>query len=383
MQSMRIHSVDVILLAVALDVSAVRNAVIATGSQAKKEALLCRVRLEDGIVGECYVTLLGATGVDVAQVAAGVLAPRLQGMDGGRPVVCWQAMMGYARKSFWNRPIALRAMACIDGALWDAAGKAAGMPLHRLWGGAREQLPVVMMDSRWHAREPVQSLCDRLVSLREMGFAGCKLKVGVHSPFGPEADAQRLCQARESVGPGFQLFADANQGWALPEALAFMRGAQQAGLAWLEEPCHWPDDKRGMARLRATSLVPICAGQMESTGAGCQDLIDAASIDICNADASFCGVGVWREIAALAAASSIDMVHHMEPQLGAALSASVARGRHLEVYDEPADPFWYRMVVNRPHPAGGVISLPQTPGWGWTLDQDFIDAHCVAAGGKV
>lgn len=372
MRSMQIHSIQVTVLSVPLDTREIKNTEIAKGSQPHKEAILCRVRTECGVLGECYMTVLGASGREIGRLAAEVFAPLLCGHDASRPVACWTAMYRYVQSSFWDRALALRAMACIDGALWDAVGRYAQLPLHRIWGGAKDRLPIVLMDSRWHPDEPVESFVERISALQEQELAGCKIKVGIHSPAGPLADARRLCKVREAVHSSFKLFADSNQGWSLDEALRFARAAQEASLEWLEEPCRWPDDRNSMVQVRAAGLLSICAGQMESTDTSCRDLIAAAAIDVCNVDASFCGVSVWRRVAELAASFSVDMVHHMEPQLGAALAGSLAHGRHVEAYDEPADPFWYRMVTNRPLPVAGEIVLSDLPGWGWTLDEDFI-----------
>ena len=87
-------------------------------------------------------------------------------------------------------------------------------------------------------------------------------------------------------------------------------------LRWFEEPCHWDDDKRDMAQMRALSGMPICAGQSESTLQGCRDMIREGAIDICNLDASWGGgPTVWLRVAKMAQAFGIEMAHPVIPEV--------------------------------------------------------------------
>src|SRR5690606_34357433 len=113
------------------------------------------------------------------------------------------------------------------------------------------------------------AIAREMADLREQGFAGCKLKVGAKSP---EEDAERVRAAREGAGSGFALMPDPNQGWTYDEALRFARLVEPQDVLWLEEPCHWSNDRADLARLRRTVPIPICAGQSEISRAGCREL---------------------------------------------------------------------------------------------------------------
>src|SRR3984893_8405429 len=105
---------------------------------------------------------------------------------------------------------------------------------------------------------------------RRGGMAGCKFKVGGLSP---PADAQRVDAARKAAGPDFIPAVDANRGWTADEAIHFAILVETLDIRWFEEPCHWYDDAGQMARVRASTQIPICAGHSEITSHGRRSLI--------------------------------------------------------------------------------------------------------------
>ncbi len=369
-----IESIEAILLAVPLAHRDINLVAVKKGSSLY--AILVRIRTADGILGECYTSALGTDPGAVTQFIDQELAPLLVGRNACAIEACWDTMFSRTRPAYWSRAIAMRALACVDCALWDVVGKITGLPLHKLWGGFRESLPVVVMDSAWHVDENSTAFGKRIEAMRKAGLGGCKLKVGMNSPLGPRGDAERMKIARDAAGADFLLFADANQGWTPVEAMQFSKRVEELQLRWLEEPCGWNDDKRALAQVRATGHISIAAGQMEIAAEGCRDMMAAAAIDFCNFDAQRGGgATAWRRIAATADCYGIGVVHHQGPQLGGHLAASVRNGTHLEVYDAALDPFYYEMVLNRPSFNSGWSSLPDEPGWGWQLDERFITRY--------
>src|SRR3954468_21857603 len=104
-------------------------------------------------------------------------------------------------------------MACVDSALWDALGKALGLPLATLWGGYRDRLPAICIGGYYSDDEADGARQGE--PYREPGFGGCNFTVGGPSP---EADARRVRLAREAVGEDFVLMVDANQGYTRTQA---------------------------------------------------------------------------------------------------------------------------------------------------------------------
>ena len=145
------------------------------------------------------------------------------------------------------------ARAALDIALWDLAGKAAHQPLLRLWGG------------RWRALATTTTIgvCDvpeTLAAARrwvvEQRFRALKIKIGEDA----DLDIRRLRALREEFGAGVALRADANQGYTMEQAHAFLAGVADLGLELVEQPLP-AADLEGLKELRAGSGVPIFADE--------------------------------------------------------------------------------------------------------------------------
>jgi L-alanine-DL-glutamate epimerase-like enolase superfamily enzyme len=193
-------------------------------------------------------------------------------------------------------------------------------------------------------------IAEELAAYRDMGMAGCKLKVGGRSP---AEDAERVAAARAAAGDDFVLAIDANQGYTVAEAVDLARRVAGLSVRWFEEPCRWHNDRRGL-----------------------RDLMEAGAIDVCNFDSSWSGgPTAWRRCAAVAHAYDVQMAHHEEPQVGLHLIASQAHGTYAECFHPDRDPFWWNLVANRPEAVGGEVALPQGPGLGWELDREYIERY--------
>jgi L-alanine-DL-glutamate epimerase-like enolase superfamily enzyme len=337
-----------------------------------RSTIVTRVFTEEGIVGEAYCGDEDAGLLEIDEIIRLEIAPRLIGEDGLRIERMW----GLARPATFDilrdRRLGLVASACIDAALWDAIGKTLGQPLHRLWGGYRDTIPVITIGGYYGQ----QDIAEEVAGLVESGLAGMKFKVGGLSP---EEDAERFRIARTTAGDEFVLCADANQGWAPAEAISFANRVADLDLHWFEEPCIWSNDRRAMRDVRFAGGVRVCAGQSEFSAGGCRDLMVEGAIDFCNFDSSWSGGPTeWRRVAAAAVAFDVSMAHHEEPHIAAHLLASIPHGTFVEVFHPDRDPIWWNLVANRPQIVDGHIALPGGPGFGWELDRDYIEAHRVA-----
>jgi D-arabinonate dehydratase len=269
--------------------------------------------------------------------------------------------------------VALRAQACIDSAVHDAIGKLLGQPLHVLWGNPRETVPTVALGGYYRERNELEGLAEEVAELKAFGIGGLKLKVGGRTP---AEDEKRARAVRRAGGDDFILACDANQGWTRQEAIEFARRTADLGLRWLEEPCKWDNDRRDMAAVRQQGGVPVSAGQSELTRFGCRDLMLAEAIDICNFDASWGGGPTeWRRVAALAMSFGVKMMQHIEPQIGVMLVAGATNGAFAEVMLPWRDPFFYKLIAGQNAYCDGSYPLPAKPGWGLTLDVDYLE-HC-------
>src|SRR5688572_71803 len=185
-----------------------------------------------------------------------------------------------------NHSIKMQAIAAVDVALWDAFGKALGLPVYKLMGGYRDRVPVIAIGGYYQTGKGTADFREELLHYKGIGMAGMKLKVGRLTP--PE-DIERVRFAREVLGDDFMIACDANQAWTVDQAIQFCRGVQGLKVRWLEEPVRWYDQLRGLARIRTAGGIPVCAGQGEICGYGCRDLIANDAIDILNVDVTIAG----------------------------------------------------------------------------------------------
>lgn len=338
-----------------------------------RSTTIVRVVTESGITGEAYAGDEDSGLLEIDAIIRNEIAPRLIGEDGFAIERCWELARPTTFDILRDRRLGLVACACVDAALWDAIGKALGEPLWRLWGGYRDELP--MMSIGGYYDSPI-SIAEEIDELMGLGIRAMKFKVGGTDA---ETDAQRFRAAREAAGPEFTLAADANQGYTRDEAIRFARLVRDLDLHWLEEPCRWHNDRRSMRDVRMMAGVPVCAGQSEFSAGGVRDLMVEGAIDFCNFDASWSGGPTeWRRVAGMALAFDVAMAHHEEPQVASHLLASIPHGSFVECFHPDRDPVWWNLIVNRPTLADGRIRLPTDPGLGWELDLDYIQHHRVS-----
>jgi D-arabinonate dehydratase len=341
----------------------------------EQATIVTRVYAAGGLVGESYNNDdFGCQG-DVVGIVADEIAPLLQSRDARNVEACWQAMLPVTKPALRDRRLGLFAMGCVDCAIWDLVGKSLNSPLYRLWGGYRDELPVIAIGGYYEEGKTIADYGREMAEYTALGIGGCKLKVGGLSP---GQDAERARAARAAGGPGFTLAVDANLAWSRAQALEFTQLTADCDLRWFEEPCHWQNDRMDMAELRKRINVPICAGQSELTAAGCRDLMNAGAIDVCNIQVTWCGgPTAWHRVAGMAACHGVEMAHTGDSQFAPHLIASVPHGTCLEVYHPDRDPMFYSAVASTDEFRDGKYRLPDRPGWGLEINEGLVAKYRV------
>jgi D-galactarolactone cycloisomerase len=344
--------------------------------------IVTRIRTSEGILGEAYnADEDEPLQSEIRQILHEEIAPRVIGLDALQVERVWEAMLPVTFDQLRPRWYAMQAIACVDTAVWDAVGKAYGQPLWRLWGGYRDRVPMIgiggyyLPDSEDAEGQELEREIDFFQS--EHGMVGMKFKVGAKPP---AEDAARLVRARKHAGENFLFVVDANQGYTLPEALAFLAAVRAEGieLRWFEEPTRWHGDFRSLRDVRVRGNVNVAAGQSEISRVGMREMMAAGAIDVCNYDASWGGGPTeWRRVAALAAAFDVELGHHEEAQLASHLLASQPHGTYVEAFSPARDPIFWHMIENRPELVDGAFPLSDRPGLGWLLDEGFIAKYRV------
>jgi D-galactarolactone cycloisomerase len=368
---MKIEEVKVI----AVDIPLSRNFGGSKYNVTKRCTIITQMRTDTGLVSEIY----NGDNRDHMRAVVDIIEQELAPMVIGEEVFAveriWQKMFKAAE---WNRDrkLVMEAIACIDSAIWDLMGKAAGrqcLPAaRRLPAGAADDLHRRLLRG---GDKTLGDLGREMERLREAGLAGCKVKVGGLTA---EKDAERVEAARKGAGDDFWIAVDANRGWPVSEAVRFARLIEKYDIKWFEEPCLWYDDARFMAQVRRATSIPINAGQSEATSAGVRRLVAEGAVDIVNFDASEAGgVTEWKRSAALCALYDIQVAHHEESQIAMHMIASIPNGICVECFEPARDPIWAGMIANRPNPKNGMIQVPQGPGFGVELDWDMVKRYRV------
>lgn len=337
----------------------------------QRATLIVRLHTDDDLVGEAYVADEDKTLREIDEVLQKEIAPQVIGEDVHATEQLWEIGYQATFDILRDRRIGLVALAGLDTAVWDAVGKALGVPLWQLWGGYRDAVPMVVIGGYYGQSDA--ELAGEVEGYLELGLAGMKLKVGGLSP---AEDAKRVALVRRTAGTDFVLTIDANQGYQVADAVDLARRCRDLDVTWFEEPVRWHNDRRALRDVRYLGGLPVAAGQSEFSVSGCRDLMEAGAIDFCNFDASWSGgPTAWRRMAAVALAYDVRVAHHEEPHIAAHLIASQPHGTYAECFHPDRDPFWWNLIANRPDLRGGLLPLPRDPGLGWQLDWDYVKAH--------
>lgn len=276
---------------------------------------------------------LGYTYADAAAGAfvESVLAPAITGIDPLDTNAAWKRMTIALRNN--GRPgIASAALSAMDSALWDLKGRILGAPVVELLGAAQDGIPVY--GSGGFTSYTIAQLQSQLAGWIEQGIDRVKMKVGRCA----RDDLDRVGAARQAIGAGAELFVDANGGYSRKQALAQADAFATHRVTWFEEPVS-SDDLEGLALMvkRAPPGMSIAAGEYGYDLFYFRRMLEAAAVDILQADASRCGgVTGFMRAAALAEAHAMPISAHTAPSLHAHVCCAVPNVIHVEYFHDHA-----------------------------------------------
>ncbi len=325
--------------------------------------VLLRLETDDGLIGWGDGFAYG-----VAEATRAVLdhtiGPRLVGLD-ARDIGGINHRLQVANHLWGRYGITMFAISAVDVALWDLAGKAAGLPLHRLLGGAR-RLSIPCYASLFRYDDPALVAEHARRALGD-GFAHVKL----HEIGEPEVQT-----AREVLGADVSLMVDTNCPWTPREARVMAERLGDYDLHWLEEPIFPPEDFRALAELQAASGVALASGENLCTAFQFQSMIEAGAVTYAQPSVTKVGgVTEMMKVIALAEPQGVAVVPHC-PYFGPGLLASLhvlatcpdeALGEYL--YFESLEASLYGEATL---PADGMLAVPEGPGLGLEPDPDVL-----------
>ena len=365
---MKITRIEPILIALPYDHGAPKP-LQGAGVREAIDSLFVRVETDTGITGwgEAFSNAAGP----ITKVALETIVPRLAiGRDIDDIAALMTDLDRRMQSMTRNGPVAF-ALSGLDIALWDIAGKAAGVPVWKLLGGdgARSRIPAYASLMRLVTDEHVTKVVS---SALERGYRHIKLH---------EHTASAVAAARKACGPDIPLMVDVNCHWTTPEeALEAARSFAPYNPAWFEEPLYPPDDFEGLAAIRAAAGMPIAGGENMGCFLDIDDLIDGGAADIVQASiAKMGGITAMRRAVAYAEEKGAKLVPH-SPYVGMGLIASlhvmaampdavVAEHRNCDLEASPIGD-WVRAE-------DGYLRVPDGPGLGVEPDLKVLERYRV------
>ncbi len=344
--------------------------------------VLVRLTATGGVEGLGYACLYAAApggGAHGAALRALVddLAPLVRGEDTRYRGRVWRALER-AAAAVGHGDLARAAVSAYDLALWDIAGKAAGLPVWHLLGGVRDRLPVYY--SGLFLGASLDELRAEAAPLPGLGYRAIKLRVGRADP---DEDVARVRAVREVVGEGIRLLADCSRSLDAGRAIRLGRRLERLGVAWLEEPVP-PEDLAGAARVASVLDVTVAGGESARTVEDVRALLEHRAADLVMLDIQrLGGLTGWLQAAALCGAHRVAVSNHLflETTVHALAACPWAIGTAAGVAaadDIPAEHLpWPTPFEAASQVAHGELRLSDAAGLGLTPRDDVIRRHRV------
>ncbi len=344
-------------------------------------AAIVVIETDEGITG--YAEAKGTPQVMKA-IIEHELKPILIGQDPTRVQYLWERMfngfrLGLSLYYGRSQPIAtapgelMCAISGIDVALWDVAGKAAGVPVYKLMGGGM-RTRIRAYASGGHG--PAGEIGEEVARYVEKGFKAVKMRVGGRDhPRMVDGAVRRVREAREAVGPEVEIMLDAHGSTNVGDAIKIARALEQFDITWYEEPVVFHNFE-GLAEVRRSTPIPVATGENLYTRFAFRDLALARAADVWQPDMAMVGgLTEMLRIANLANAFEFSLAPHSwgsallwaaNLQLAAAvpncLIFEFGQAYNLLLTDLVTTP----VRVEK----DGYVEIPQGPGLGVEIDPD-------------
>ncbi|UXY30835.1 enolase C-terminal domain-like protein [Streptomyces sp. HUAS TT20] len=274
--------------------------------------------------------------------------------------------------------VAAQAISAVDIALWDCKARLLGLPLVRLLGAARDDVPVY--GSGGFTTYDDDRLERQLRGwVEDDGIPRVKIKIAESWGCREERDQRRVARARAVIGDSAELYVDANGGYGAKQAVRMGRALADEGVTWFEEPVS-SDHPGTLAAIRDQVPQEVTAGEYGYTLPYFAHLLAAGAVDCLQADVTRCGgITVWLRAAALAEAHGIDISGHCAPHAHAHAAAAVPNLRHLEWFHDHVriERTFFDGVLSAP---GGILTpgADGAPGLGLGLAPERAHPYRVA-----
>ena len=351
-----------------------------------QDVVLVRVRTDNGLegIGEADSSPEVVKAIMDAPFSHNIACGLREILLGENPLEherLWQKM--YRRTMYYGRTsVTVSAMSAVDMALWDLKGKHFGQPIHRLLGGKFHDR-IKAYASILFGRDGVET---KEIGQRWVSRGYQAVKFGWEPMGQSEAlDLELVRGAREGLGNA-TLLIDAGCVWDARTALQRATRFSDYDIGWLEEPLRQADIE-GYAWVRDRSPVPIAAGEGECGRESFRPLIARHVLDVYQVDLSRCGFTDGTCIRARVEEIGARLCNHCYtcPVTVAASLHWLCTCRDAFIFDDCVDdsPMRHELTLEKVQAdPDGLITVPDGPGLGLTLNEEFVKRYLVAESGR-
>ncbi len=328
--------------------------------------VVAEISTDEGLKGLGYSLVFAGSGASaVLAYLDERLKPLLMGEDPRNVQALWEKMYRGDR-GMRRVGVAGYAVSALDIGLWDIVGKAAGLPLYKLWGAHTDR--VACYGSGGWAKYGDQDL---VKEAERYAAAGCKYyKMKIHDP-NPKANRARVEMVKKALGPGMRMMVDVNQKLNVEENVRQAALLEDLDLVWYEEPVN-ADDLASCEAVAKRIRIPVATGENNYNRYEFRDLLERKAAtylmpDVCRAN----GFSETLRIGHLAAAHGVAVSPHVVYEISLQVCGTLSNGFLVEYMDwMPPDLF-----EEIPACRDGMIEIPQRPGHGMTLARGAVEKY--------
>jgi L-alanine-DL-glutamate epimerase-like enolase superfamily enzyme len=347
-----------------------------------QDTCLVRIDTDAGLTGwgeidSCPTAVKAVIEAPLSHQICNGLANAVQGCDPLAIEVCTQRMQ-QAANYYGRSGLGVHAMAGVNMALWDLAGKACGQPIYKLLGGPfqtrmRAYASVLFGDTPAATYDAARRWIDQ-------GFTAVKFGWG---PMGQneQNDIALVREARRGLGDKVDLLIDAGQCFDVRTAIRRSQQFAEYHPYWLEEML-LPDDIAGYRALSAASPTAIAAGESDSRLEDFERLLDEGGLDWVQPDPARCGISTMVAIGRAALKRKRRMCNHTFKSgitIAASLHVMAAMpGTDVVEFCMADSPLRHDLTREKFQVVEGFIEVPHGPGLGVTVDLDTVACYRIA-----
>jgi galactonate dehydratase len=345
---------------------------------------IVKVTTDEGLEGVGEVRMLGHTHALIGYLEEGV--PRhVLGADPFQTEDLARRLMrdDYARMG----EIAMSGLAALEIACLDIKGKALGVPVYELLGGAVRQRIKAYANGWYTVERTPEEFARAAKPVVERGYKALKV-----DPFGPgyyeleRAERLRsigLIEAiRDTVGPDVEILVEMHGRFTPAEALRIARELEPFDPGWIEEPVP-PENLKALKKVAEQARIPIATGERIHMRHEYRELLELQAADVIQVDVThFGGLGEAKKLAGWADAYYVLMAPHnvggtISTAAALHLDAATSNFKIQEHFNDFADAWVKEAAPGLPEvdPVDGCFPLPTAPGLGVTLNEAFVNEH--------